>query len=217
MRARTILLLSTPAVIAAVAVAVPALAGSLRGSSPGGGQSSRASAAAKKHAASSRVRCFYSGSGRHRTRVCEVPGPGGARGPRGPRGFVGAHGKRGFNGPMGMTGPTGPNGVARAYALVAIRGGLQLVASMSHEFAAVTPVSPGVYCLASSAPSRPNEVAAVVSGESSDSDPGVIPLAVLNAQHPSCGASEFEVETYKVNGKSGPELSNEVAFTIVAP
>jgi len=211
MRARTILLLGTPAVIAAVAVAVPAIAGNSATSPP-----PVAKPSAKKKAASSKTRCFTS-AGRHRARVCEVAGPGGPRGPRGPRGFVGSHGKRGLTGAVGMTGPTGPSGVARAYALVGVREGLQLVASMTHEIAAVTPISTGIYCLASTVPTRPSESSAAVSGESSYSVPGVIPLAVLNARHPNCGPAEFEVETYKLNGKSGPELSGEVAFTLVAP
>lgn len=217
MRARTILLLATPAVIAALAVAVPALAGSSAPSSKPAAAGARASASAKKRASGSRIRCSYTGRGRGRTRICYVPGPSGPRGPRGPRGFVGAHGKRGFTGSVGMTGATGPSGVARAYALVAVKGGVQLVPSMTHEIVAVTPVATGVYCVAPAVASRPSEVAAVVSGESSYGVPGVVPLAVLNAQHPNCNGSEFEVETYRVNGKSGPELSSEVAFTIVAP
>jgi hypothetical protein len=215
MRARTILLLGTPAVIAAVAVAVPALAG--LGVHPASSGPKATSAATRKPAHSSKERCFYTGSGKHRTRVCELTGPAGPRGPRGPRGFVGAHGKRGFSGPQGSTGLTGPSGVARAYALVSVRGGLQLVANMSHEFVAVKPVGTGVYCLAPAVPTRPNEVAAVVSGESAYSMPGTIPLAVLNAAHPSCPGGEYEVETFKVNGKTGPEPSSEAAFTIVAP
>ena len=216
MRARTILLLSTPAVIAAVAVAVPALAGSL-GANPASSGAKATSAATRKPAHSSKERCFYTGSGKHRARVCALTGPSGPRGGRGPRGFVGAHGKRGFAGPQGNTGVTGPSGVARAYALVAVRGGLQLVANMSHEFAAVRPVGTGVYCLVPAVPSRPSEVSAVVSGESSYSTPGTIPLAVLNAAHPSCPGGEYEVETFKLNGKTGPEPSSEVAFTIVTP
>jgi hypothetical protein len=213
MRARTILLFCTPAVIAAVAVAVPALAGSSR-TSPSRGAASHASVATPNAHTSAKAHCFYTGKGRHRTRTCEIAGP---AGPRGPRGFVGAHGKRGFSGPAGSTGATGPGGVARAYALVGVRAGLQLVPAFSREFVSVIPVSTGVFCLVPSAGTRVNEVAAAVSGESSLSASGVIPLAVLNAGHPNCGEKEFEVETYRLNGKSGPELSNEVAFTIVVP
>jgi Collagen triple helix repeat (20 copies) len=216
MRARTVLLLGTPAVIAAVAVAVPALAGSL-GAHPAGAGAKATTAATRKSARSSKRRCFYTGSGKHRTRVCQLTGPAGPRGPRGPRGFVGPHGKRGLSGAAGNTGMTGPSGVARAYALVSVRGGLQLVANMSHEFAAVRPVGTGIYCLVPAVPSRPNEVSAVVSGESYYSTSGTIPLAVLNAAHPSCPGGEYEVETFKLNGKTGPEPSNEVAFTIVTP
>jgi hypothetical protein len=214
MRARTLLLLCTPAVIAAVSVAVPALAGSSGGQAHNGDVHARPSAASKKRAANARTRCFYTGKGKHRTRMCEIAGPAGGRGPRG---FVGPHGKRGFTGPVGNTGATGPGGVARAYALVSVQGGVvQLVTALSHEFAAVTPIAHGKYCLTPAATIRPSETPAAVSGESWYGEPGVVPLAVLNAQHHDCAASEFEVETYNL-GKTPPELSSQVAFSIVVP
>ena len=94
MRARTILLLAIPAVIAAVSVAVPALA--VHSAPSGGAQASKSAGKAKK--STPKVRCVYTGKGKGRTRVCYVSGPAGAHGCRGPRGFVGAHGKRGLSG-----------------------------------------------------------------------------------------------------------------------
>jgi hypothetical protein len=216
MRARTILLLGIPAVIAAVSVAVPALAGSSSQPVQRAGALGHASATTKKPRSSAKTRCYYTGKGKHQTRICQIAGP---AGPRGPRGFVGSHGKRGGAGPVGATGPTGPGGVARAYALVSVKPTLQLVPALTREFTAVTPASLGVYCLTAATQLRPSELPAAVSSESSYSTfsgPGVVGLAVLNAQHPSCAANEFEVETFKVKS-GGPELSNEVAFSIVVP
>lgn len=212
MRARTILLLATPAVIAAVGVAVPALA--VHSAPSRGAHSSKSAGKAKK--STPKVRCVYTGKGKGRARVCYVSGPAGARGGRGPRGFVGAHGKRGLSGTTGASGPTGPGGVARAYALVGVRGGMQLVPNFSHEFEAVSRVTgpEGVYCLTPAA-SVSDEVAAVVSAESSLSEPGAVGLAVLNAGHPSC-PGDFEVETFKL-GEKGPVPSDAIAFTIVVP
>jgi hypothetical protein len=220
MRARTILLLCTPAVIAAVSVAVPALAGS----SSGGSTSGRAHASAtskKPKPSSTKTHCVSSGKGKHRTRVCNIPGP---AGPRGPRGFVGSHGKRGFTGPTGNTGPTGPGGLDHPYALVAVKGSLQFVPGQTHEFTAVSSLANGVYCVTSPA-IKPSEAPAAVSSESSYSsisEPGAVGLAELNAghtstQHANCGPNEFEVETYKLKSTGGSELSSEVAFSIVVP
>jgi hypothetical protein len=223
MRARTILLLCTPAVIAAVGVAVPALAGSTSGGSPGG--RGHASATSKKPTPrTTKTHCVYSGKGKHRTRVCNTTGPAGPRGPRGPRGFVGSHGKRGFTGPTGNTGATGPGGLDHPYALVAVKGSLQFVPGQTHEFTAVSSLTNGVYCLTSPA-IKPSEAPAAVSTESSYSsisEPGAVGLAVLNAGHTStvhanCGSNEFEVETYKLKATGGSELSSEVAFSIVLP
>ncbi len=215
MRARTTLLLATPAVVAAVSVAVPALAGNSNAPSPGA-RSHQSAAKAKKSAP--KVHCFDTGRGKSKTRVCEVYGPQGARGGRGPRGFVGAHGKRGLAGTTGASGPTGPTGLARAYAVVAVRDGMQLVANLTREFVAVSRASgqEGIYCLTPTASIHPSESPAVVSAESSFSEPGDVGIAVLNAQRSNCAVNEFEVETFKF-GEKGPVSTDGVAFSIIVP
>lgn len=215
MRARTILLLAIPAVIAAVSVGVPALA--VHSAPSGGAQASKKAGKAKK--STPKVRCVYTGKGKGRTRVCYVSGPAGAHGSRGPRGFVGAHGKRGLSGTTGPSGPTGPGGVARASAVVQVTPSMQLVTNpnLTHEFAAVSRVGgvEGVYCLTPAASVPTNEVAPVVSAESSYGEPGAVGVAVVNAHHPVC-PNEFEVETFKL-GEKGPVPSDAIAFTIVVP
>jgi hypothetical protein len=206
-----LLLLTIPAVIAAVSVAVPALAGS--SGAPAGGTHAHSSASAKSKPRAAKLHCFSAGTGKHRTRVCQLPG---SVGQRGPRGFVGAHGKRGFTGPIGNTGPTGPPGAAHAYAVVSARGGAQLVPGLTREFTGVSAVSRGVYCLTPAPTIKPSETPAVVSGETSFSEPGVVPMAVLNSLRGSCNANEFEVETYRL-GEKGPELSSQAAFSVVVP
>jgi hypothetical protein len=206
-----LLLLTIPAVIAAVSVAVPALAGS--SGAPAAGTRAHPSTTPTAKPKAAKLRCYYVGTGKHRTRVCQLPG---SVGQRGPRGFVGAHGKRGFTGPVGNTGATGPPGAAHAYAVVSARGGAQLVPGLTREFTSVSAVSHGVYCLTPAPAIKPSETPAVVSGEASFSEPGVVPMAVLNALRGSCNANEFEVETYRL-GEKGPELSSQAAFTIVVP
>ncbi|MDE2571375.1 MAG: rhomboid family intramembrane serine protease [bacterium] len=123
MRRRTPLLLATPAVVAAMAVAVPALAGS---SSGGGAHKSPAPTAHVTTAPNAHTssRCIIALVGKRRVRECLVTGP---RGPRGVRGFLGPNGPRGVQGKTGRQGPTGEAGAtgsqglpgtARAYALV---------------------------------------------------------------------------------------------------
>src|SRR5580693_7726092 len=95
MRHRTLTLLATPAVLGAMTVAVPALAGV--GSGPAA------------HSASSR--CFIAHVAKHRVRECLLRGPRGFTGPAGPRGFTGATGKTGKTGKTGPAGKNGTNGV----------------------------------------------------------------------------------------------------------
>jgi hypothetical protein len=228
MRPRTLILLATPAVIAAMSVAVPALAGS---SSSGGSPSSAAKAHARLTTARSKAsatskkskpKCVYTGKGKQRARVCDFPG---ATGQRGPRGFVGPHGKRGLAGAAGSTGATGPAGTAHAYAVVSAKSPTpEFVASQTHEFTSVRrPAgSIGVYCLAAASPINPGAEPAVVSGESaySNLEADTVPLAVANAASATgpnpCNGNEFKVETFQL-GEHGPKQSDNVAFSIVVP
>lgn len=216
-RPRTLALLATPAVIGAMTVAMPALAGtSLLGSS--------AHQASASH-------CITAIVHRHHVRECLVPGP---RGPRGftgvpgPRGFTGAKGStgsRGATGAKGATGATGPAGAqgapgtARAYAVVQTTPEVKLIAGQSSNIASVTLAAEGVYCVTPSVlPTAPIEAAkeaVVVSPEISYTPPNTAPgVIAFNAQHPHCPASAFEVDTYKP-GETTPK--GGYAFTIVVP
>jgi hypothetical protein len=216
---RALALLATPAVIGAMTVAMPALAGtSLLGA---------ATARTKAHSSN----CFTIVVGHHRVRECLIRGPRGARGLPGPRGFTGAPGSRGFKGstgakgskgttgatgPAGATGaqgPPGPAGTARAYAVV--RPSTEVISALSSNITAVSSPKPGVYCLTPAAPINPGADSAAVSPEVSYSTPEAPGLVALNAQHKNgCPASAFEVDTY---APATSTLSNIYAFTIVVP
>lgn len=206
-------LLALPAVTAALAVAVPAFAGS--------------SASPIGHAARAHCRVVVVLSHGRRMHACllrgprgprGLPGATGVRGPVGPRGSRGQQGTRGTNGspgPAGAPGPAGPAGSAHAYAVVKPASGAStapsLVSAQTSNITAVSEVKPGVYCLTAASPINPAADAAVVSPEISYSaaGPGMI---ALNAQRPDCPAGSFEVETYKPDGTT---LSGEYAFAIL--
>jgi hypothetical protein len=228
MRPRTLFLFATPAVIAAMSVAVPALAGSSSsGRSAGSGAKASAKASAVHAKAStgskkSKPQCVYTGKGKQRTRVCAFPG---APGQRGPRGFVGPHGKRGLAGAAGTTGPTGAAGTAHAYAVVSAKSPApEFVPGQTHEFTSVRRVSGpvGVYCLTPASSINPGAEPAVVSGESaySNLESGAVPLAVVNASSATganpCNGNEYKVETFAL-GEHGPKPSDDVAFSIAVP
>jgi hypothetical protein len=213
MRRRTLLLLATPAVVAAMAVAVPALAGS--------GSGTGAHKAAVSNSSASR-RCIVALVGKRRVRECLIAGP---RGPRGVRGFLGPNGPRGVQGKTGRpgaTGATGPAGsagtpgtpgTARAFALVQPPGGLV----QNVGFSAVRRSGTGIYCLIASGINPATEAEApVASGEAGYSSEGVVPLAVVYARQPptDCAPGEFEVKTYNI---ATGGLSNAAAFTIIVP
>jgi hypothetical protein len=110
----------------------------------------------------------------------------------------------------------------RAYAVVSpglvtsTASAAGLVSTQSSGFTTVRTPQTGVYCLTAAAGTTPSAVPAVVSGESSYSSAGVVPIATAVAQHSSpCSASEFEVNTYDAKSPANP--SGGVAFTIVAP
>ncbi len=197
MRHRTLTLLATPAVLGAMTVAVPALAG--------------ISIIPTAHTSASK--CFIAHIAKHNVRECLVPGPRGLRGvpgPPGPRGYRGYTGKTGQNWqngpnrarrPAGRTGPAGPAGTARAYAVVdapavtSSPSSTGLVSSQTSHIASVSEPAVGVYCLTPAAPISSDADTAVASPESSYSSgaPGIV---AINAKHTNCAASSFEVDTY---------------------
>jgi Collagen triple helix repeat (20 copies) len=202
-------LLAVPAVVGALVVAVPAIAGA--GAGPTGREASA------RHCAT--VKVIVHG---RRERACLVRGPRGYSGPAGPRGLKGAKGDRGATGarggtgptgPTGPTGQTGPQGTARAYAVVKPESPstASLIVGQTAGFTGVIEVKEGVYCLAPVAGVTPS-YAAVVSPEVSYSS-GAPGLVALNAQHPDCPTSDFEVETYEP--PPGTKLSSDYAFSII--
>jgi hypothetical protein len=225
MRRRTLTLLATPAALAAMTVAVPALAG-----------------ISLEPAHTSSSKCFIAHIAKRRVRECLVRGPRGLRGlpgPAGPRGFTGATGKTGKAGPPGKTGPIGKTGsqgiqgiqgpqgnpgtpgTARAYAVVnpleveeAAASAKGLVVNQTHNVLSVQRVKVGQYCLTAAAGIDPATDTAAVSPEVSYGGqvPGVI---AVNAQPSSdCGAGRFEVDAYNPGGTTA---SNGPAFAIVIP
>jgi hypothetical protein len=212
MHRRTLSLLATPAVVGAMIVAVPALAG--RGTQPTG-QESRAR------------RCNAVTVINHgrQVRACLL------RGPRGPRGFTGLTGLRGLTGGHGATGPQGPKGVqgvagpagtARAYAVVqptvvqpTAPTAATLIPGQTSHITSVSEPSAGIYCLTPAAGIYPAADTAAVSpevGYSSSGKPGVI---ALNAKGTDCPSGNFEVETYAPGTEL--KLASGYAFTIVVP
>jgi hypothetical protein len=213
---RTLALLATPAVIGAMTVAMPALAGtSLLGSTTA-------------HTASS-SHCITAIVKHHRVRECLIAG---SRGPRGftggpgPRGFTGAkgatgaRGAAGAKGATGATGPQGPQGVpgtARAYAVVQTTPEIKLIAGQSSNITGVSLAAEGIYCITPAAPIDASKETVAVSPETSYTPSGTAPgVIAVNAQHPHCTSSPtaFEVDTYK-QGEDTPK--GGYAFTIVVP
>lgn len=207
MRRRTLALLATPATIAALTVAVPALAGI------------PILAGAHTAATKSSTKCFYTRIGKRTVRECLVPGPRGLRGlpgPAGPRGYTGKNGKNGTNGKTGATGPQGPAGTARGYAVVeppTSPGAATLVTP--HNIAGVTEPTAGVYCVAPAAPIVPAEETVAVSPEVSYSSGKLPGVVAVNAQRTGgCPSTSFEVDTYAPGGTAP---TSGYAFTIVVP
>jgi hypothetical protein len=222
MRRRTLLLFATPAVVAAMAVAVPALAGSSSGSG------AHKSTAPKAHTSAT---CILALVGKRHVRECLIAGP---RGPRGVRGFLGPNGPRGVQGKTGRpgetgaAGPQGPPGTARAYALVqplAVGPALSaagLVPGQTVGISAIRSPLTGVYCLLPAPGIVPTTEAPVAAGEASysgsEGGSAVLPLAVVFAGQPNdCGSGELEVRTYNLATSGHPAPSSKAAFTIIVP
>lgn len=222
MRRLKLALLATPAVIGAMTVAVPALAG----------------IAIEAKRTTTHTHCFTARVGNRNVRECLVPGPPGPRGltgPRGLRGLPGPAGPRGFTGPRGPRGATGktgttgsqglqgvqgiqgPAGTARAFAVVEPTSSTAatLVPGQTSNITGVTEPSPGIYCLMPATSINPAADTAAVSPEVSydvvKSGPGAI---AVNAQAKDCPPGNFEVETY---APAGSTPTSGYAFTIVVP
>lgn len=210
MRRRTITLLATPAVLGALTVAVPALAG----------------ISLDRAAHTSASKCFVVRVGKHRVRECLIPGPRGLRGlpgPPGPRGFTGKTGKTGRTGPTGKTGATGPQGTpgvagapgtAKAYALVQPTSPTTATLVAAHDITGVAEPSEGVYCLAPAAGIGVSGEAPVASPEVSYSSKEQVGAIAVNAQSKDC-PGDFEVKTYASAGASTP--AGGYAFTVIVP
>lgn len=221
MSRRSITLLATPAAIAAMSVAVPALAGvALPGTS----------STPKQH-------CFVVHIKRKSVRECLIPGPVGPRGPRGAkgiRGLPGPHGPRGFTGPRGKRGPIGPAGpqgvqgpaglpAARAFAVVESKSSTEatLISGQSSNIASVSEKSAegstagGIYCLTPASGINPTAEAAVASPEVAYSSGEKIGIVAVNAKAPHCSGA-FEVDTYApATAPQEPKLASGYAFTVL--
>jgi hypothetical protein len=208
MHRRTLSLLATPAVVGALTIAVPALAGS-----------------AKTTAHTARVRCHAVVVISHgqRVRACLLRGPRGFTGPLGPHGATGAKGARGATGARGPQGAPGAQGIpgapgtARAYALVQPETPekASLVAGQASNITGVSEVKPGVYCLAPAAGVPATAGAVTLTPETSYSSPGIGPgIVALNAKAGDCPTGNFEVETFDPTAPAGGAKTG-YAFTIL--
>ncbi len=214
---RLLMLLATPAVVGAMTVAVPALAGtSLLGASAHDARASN---------------CVTVLSGRHHVRECLLRGP---RGPQGPRGFTGVPGSKGATGSRGPTGsrgatgakgatgltgpagPQGPAGTARAYGLVQPTSTTQaiVIPAVTVNIVGISEPAIGVYCVTPAAPVNAAAETVSVSPEVSYSAGGAPGVIAVNAQHPHCAVSAFEVDTFAPGTTT---LTSGYAFTIVVP
>ncbi len=218
MRHRTLSLLATPAAVGAMAIAVPALAGT--STSPVGHESRvRGCKAVTVISHGRRVRaCLLRGPRGPQgfTGPTGARGLTGAKGSRGPAGTQGPKGAQGTQGTQGAQGPAGPAGTARAYAVVqpTSETAANLVAAQTSNVTGVSEPSPGVYCLAPAAGINSATDTAAVSPEVSYSSPGRAPgVIALNAQRADCPAGDFEVETYAPGTEL--KLASGYAFTIV--
>ncbi|HEY2141373.1 MAG TPA: hypothetical protein VGG98_04865 [Solirubrobacteraceae bacterium] len=204
----TLSLLATPAVVAAMAISVPALAGT--GSSPAAHQ-------ARAHTCTAVIVISH----HRRIRACLLRGPRGftgfpgSRGATGSRGKTGATGRTGATGATGATGPQGPAGTARAYAVVqpTSPSAASLIAPVN--ITGVTEPAPGVYCVTPAAGISPSSYPPVASQEISYSSAGVGVITV-NVQHPNCPTG-FEVDTYATTSAVKTGTATGFAFVIVIP
>ena len=206
------LIAGTAAVVGTMAIAVPALAAP--GSSSPAAHSARA-----RHCSAVTVISHH-----RRVRACLIPGPRGYRGFNGATGKTGAKGTAGARGPQGVQGvqgAQGPAGTARAYGVVQPNTATvaTLIPGQTSNLTSVTETSVGgsnggVYCVTPAAPINPAVETVAVSPEVSYSPGGALGVIAVNAQHPNCPATAFEVDTY-AQGSTTP--SDGFAFTVVVP
>jgi hypothetical protein len=204
MQLRTLSLIAIPATVGAMAISVPALAGT--GSSP------------KAHQAARHCTAVIVISHHRRVRACLIRGPRGFTGFPGPRGATGKTGSKGTTGAKGPQGVQGIQGIqgaagtARAYAVVTPSA--TVVPGQSSNITAVASPKAGVYCITPAAPINPSADTAAVSAEVSYSTPEAPGLVTLNARRKNCPTTTFEVDTY---APSTLTLAGVYAFTIVIP
>ena len=207
MRRLPLPLIATSAVLAATAIAVPALAAS-------------GSASPTAHSARAR-RCstvIVISHGRH-VRACLIPGPRGFTGFPGLKGATGKTGKNGTNGKNGANGAPGAPGApgtARAYAIVEPTSAISanLVQIATANITGITELKEGVFCLVPASFINAAAEPAAVSPEISYSPAKAPGMIALNMQRTNgCPAGQFEVDTYNPAGM----LSSNYAFSIVIP
>lgn len=213
MSRRTVSLLAMPAVVGAMTVAVPALAGTAAQPT---GHAARArscdAVTVLSHGRWVRV-CLLRGP-RGLPGVTGLRGLTGPKGSRGPKGATGPKGLAGTNGTAGDPGAPGAPGTARAYAVVQPTSptAASLITEQTSNITGVSEVKEGVYCLAPAAPINPAKDTATVSPEVSYSSGGAPGVVALNAKRSDCPSGDFEVETY-VPGTT--TLSSNYAFTML--
>lgn len=237
---RHLRLLAAPVAVAVIALAGPALARTVTGRAAATKTTCFNTTINHK-----RVReCLVPGP-RGPRGIAGPEGPRGFLGPKGSTGKTGSTGKAGPTGKTGATGPVGPAGQtgppgatgntgapgpawATAYAVVEAsqvtttpsQVPFITTSGQTSNFATVYSPSTGIYCLAPSAATgitASNMPAATVSGETSYSSHGVVPLAVLDAQPGTdCASGDYEVKTYDL-ATGTPSLSPGVSFSIVVP
>jgi Collagen triple helix repeat (20 copies) len=207
MRRPALPLVTTTAVFGALAIAVPALASS--------GSSSPAAHSARARRCSTVIVISHG----RRVRACLVQGPRGFTGFPGAKGTTGKTGATGKTGPAGKNGTNGTNGKDGASGTIVASAIVQPSTPPAANLinpsnvASVSEPSTGIYCITTT-PGVSLAPVATVSPEVSYGAikaPGVI---AVNAQHPNCPATPYEVDTYAPGTTT---LTTGFAFTIAIP
>jgi hypothetical protein len=217
MRRSPLPLIATSAVFGALAIAVPALASS--------GSSSPAAHPARARHCSAVIVISHG----RRVRACLVPGPRGFTGSPGPRGATGKTGtgggktgKTGNTGKQGSPGKNGTNGTngtpgapGTVVASAIVQPSAPPAANLINpsNIASVSEPSTGVYCITTT-PGVSLAPVATVSPEVSYGAIKAPGLIAVNAQHPNCPATPYEVDTYAPGTTT---LATGYAFTIAIP
>jgi hypothetical protein len=205
MQLRTLSLIAIPATAGAMAISVPALAGT--GSSP------------KAHQAARHCTAVIVISHHRRVRACLIRGPRGFTGFPGPKGATGKTGPAGKNGKNGTNGTNGTNGAPgapaiHAYAVIQPTSPTMATLIGPSNVVSVSEPSAGIYCITPAAGVALSGIAAV-SPEVSYSAGGAPGVIAVNAKHTNCGTTPFEVDTYTPGATQ--TLATGYAFTIAIP